>query len=152
MSITAKAIGTHTTKYEFEGVTYTLSTHTVEDYGAYELSLEEAGWAGLKRARHHKWINEQEYKENVREFLGLLSSFQLSFGSELYIKSTMTPLGVKKMMGLSLAHVHPEFKRDTLGEVAAEKLLDSMMMKDPSGVYEALGRLDPSPEDLDDSA
>lgn len=142
MSNAAQALGVQTSEYEYKGVKYVLSPHDLEDYALYELDLERTGWVALKRARHMGWLQEYEYKEMVREWLAVLATHLLSFGSPDYIKSTNTVPGLQKMLELSLAHRHPEFKRDEFGGCPGEQLLSEMVRRDSSNVIEALARLD----------
>lgn len=135
MSTAAQSLGVNTAKYEFGGVTYTLSELDLQDYAGFELFVEETGWAALKRARHFRWITDAEYKEMVREWLSLLATFQLAFGSEAFGKATETLPGIQKMLEMGLKHAHPELD---------PKVPHDMVRQDLKGVLDAMARVSPN--------
>lgn len=127
MSELSKTLKIPTVKLTVGERTFTLDPYELGDYSAFEVWIEENGWAAIHRANAQRWVTPDQNKENVKNWLELLATDRLAHGSEAFESAIATYRGLEKMLSLAL-------KKTPL---SAEELY-KIVHEDPAAVARAI--------------
>lgn len=115
-------------EFTFKGKTYRAAKLAIKHRGMFELRLEKEAWDAIERSR--AFSTPEQIKERIAVLIRDLASFQLSYGSEAYVKATRSLQGHQYSLYLAVRENHPEIDEGLIAEMFEERMEQAVALHD----------------------